>query len=126
MNGMEPIATRERPILVVEDDEDTVTALRMLLEDEGYAAVSAPGVERAIASLERVGPGLVLLDWSLDDGSGEEVLCAAQRTCTPTPVVVITGHTRISRNTSTVADAVLRKPFDVNELLGVVARFYQP
>ena len=68
-----------RPILVVEDDEDTVAALRMLLADEGYTSSTAPDVQQAIAALERDDPGLVLLDWSLDDGSGEAVLSAARR-----------------------------------------------
>ncbi len=55
----------ERPILVVEDDEDTVAALRMLLADEGYASITAPDVLHAIGALEKENPGLVLLDWSL-------------------------------------------------------------
>jgi DNA-binding response OmpR family regulator len=116
-----------RPILVVENDEDTVATLRMLLEDEGYTSVSAGDTVNAIASLEQLDPGLVLLDWSLDDGSGEEVLSAAQkRTSTRTPVVLMTGNSSFARGSSGPAAAVLRKPFDVNELLRVVARYYQP
>lgn len=121
-------ATVGRPILVVENDEDTVATLRMLLEDEGYASVAAGDTVNAIASLEQLDPGLVLLDWSLDDGSGEEVLCAAQKRpeMTRTPVVLMTGNSAVGRGSSTTAAAVLRKPFDVSELLRVVARYYQP
>jgi DNA-binding response OmpR family regulator len=115
-----------RPILVVEDDEDTVAALRMLLADEGYASVTAPDVQRALDALARHDPGLVLLDWSLDDGSGEAVLSAARLGAEgPTPVVLMTGSASLGRQ-SRVADAVLRKPFDVVELLRVVVRFYRP
>ncbi len=115
-----------RPILVVEDDEDTVAALRMLLADEGYASVTAPDVRHAIDALERDDPGLVLLDWSLDDGSGEAVLCAAvRRPEERTPVVLMTGSSTLSRS-SGAAHAILRKPFDVGELLRLVARFYRP
>jgi DNA-binding response OmpR family regulator len=115
-----------RPILVVEDDEDTVAALRMLLADEGYASVNAPDVQRALEALEREDPGLVLLDWSLDDGSGEAVLSAAHgRASSNTAVVLMTGSSTVSAR-STPADAILKKPFDVVELLSVVARFYRP
>jgi DNA-binding response OmpR family regulator len=114
-----------RPILVVEDDEDTVAALRMLLADEGYASVNAPDVHRALEALERDDPGLVLLDWSLDDGSGEAVLSAAHNRASNTPVVLMTGSSTVSAR-STPADAILKKPFDVVELLRVVARFYRP
>jgi DNA-binding response OmpR family regulator len=116
----------ERPILVVEDDEDTVAALRMLLADEGYASITAPDARQAIDALLRVEPGLVLLDWSLDDGSGEAVLSAARsRGEAHTPVVLMTGSSSLCARSKT-ADAVLKKPFDVGELLRVVARFYRP
>jgi DNA-binding response OmpR family regulator len=115
-----------RPILVVEDDDDTVAALRMLLEDEGYASIAAPDVGRAIDALEREDPGLVLLDWSLDDGSGEAVLSAARlRTAAHTPVVLMTGSTGLKAR-GRGADAILRKPFDIGELLRIVARYYRP
>jgi DNA-binding response OmpR family regulator len=115
-----------RPILVVEDDEDTVAALRMLLADEGYASSTAPDVQQAIAALARDDPGLVLLDWSLDDGSGEAVLSAARRgTSAGPPVVLMTGSSTLNAR-SKAADAILKKPFDVGELLRVVARYYRP
>jgi DNA-binding response OmpR family regulator len=115
-----------RPILVVEDDEDTVAALRMLLADEGYASITAPDVQQAIDALERAHPGLVLLDWSLDDGSGEAVLSAARcGTAADPPVVLMTGSSSLDAQ-SRAADAILKKPFDVGELLRVVARYYRP
>ncbi len=116
----------ERPILVVEDDEDTVAALRMLLADEGYASITAPDVQQALDALDRDDPGLVLLDWSLDDGSGEAVLSAARRRgAAHIPVVLMTGSSSLNAR-SRAADAILRKPFDVGELLRVVARYYRP
>ena len=116
----------ERPILVVEDDEDTVAALRMLLADEGYASITAPDARQAIDALQRVDPGLVLLDWSLDDGSGEAVLFAARsKADVHTPVVLMTGASSLCARSKS-ADAVLRKPFDVGELLRIVARYYRP
>jgi DNA-binding response OmpR family regulator len=115
-----------RPILVVEDDEDTVAALRMLLADEGYASIAAPDVQQAIDALRRDGPGLVLLDLSLDDGSGEAVLSAArQGEAGGPPVVLMTGSSTLNAG-SRAADAILKKPFDVGDLLRVVARYYRP
>ena len=121
-----PREAGQRPILVVEDDEDTVAALRMLLADEGYASITAPDVLHAIGALEREDPGLVLLDWSLDDGSGEAVLAAALgREASHTPVVLMTGSSSLTGR-ARAADAILKKPFDVGELLRVVARYYRP
>jgi DNA-binding response OmpR family regulator len=111
---------------VVEDDEDTVAALRMLLADEGYPSITAPDVQQALEALERADPGLVLLDWSLDDGSGEAVLSAARRRATAhMPVVLMTGSSSLNAR-SRAADAILKKPFDIGELLRIVARYYRP
>ena len=121
------IARGGRPILVVENDEDTVAALRVFLTDEGYASVTASDVERALDALEHDDPGLVLLDWTLDDGSGEEVLEAARcRSTNPTPVILMTGASNLNAQTSRSASAILKKPFDIGELLLVVARHYRP
>ena len=118
---------RGRPILVVEDDEDTVATLRLLLADEGYTSVSAPYVQRAIEALALHDPGLVLLDWSLDDGNGEAVLAAARSHPTSDiPVVLMTGNSGVSARSTQLADAILKKPFDLEELLGIVARYYRP
>ena len=117
----------DRPILVVEDDEDTVAALRLLLADEGYASIAAGDVQQAIESLERHDPGLVLLDWSLDDGSGEAVLSAARcRASVRLSVVLMTGSSSVAARSSQAADAILRKPFDIAELMRIVAQYYRP
>jgi len=122
---VEPARRGGRPILVVEDDEDTVAALRMLLADEGYPSISAQLVQQAIDALARDDPGLVLLDWSLDDGSGEAVLSAARGRRAGPAVVLMTGSSSLAAG-SRAADAVLRKPFDVGDLLRVVIRYYRP
>src|SRR4051812_18804587 len=126
---MVPVEKRaaDRPILVVEDDDDTVAALRLLLADEGYASITASDVERALDSLARHDPGLVLLDWSLDDGSGEAVLFAAPRgDAARTPAVLMPGISSVASRSSKSADAILRKPFDISELLTIVARYSRP
>jgi len=54
------------------------------------------------------------------------VLSAARASFdTHTPVVLMTGSSSLSARSMT-ADAILRKPFDVGELLLIVARYYRP
>ena len=68
----------------------------------------------------------MLLDWSLEDGSGEAVLSAARRgTGARPPVVLMTGSSTLDAR-SRAADAILKKPFDVGALLSVVVRYYRP
>src|SRR4051812_49608893 len=110
---MVPVEKRaaDRPILVVEDDDDTVAALRLLLADEGYASITASDVERALDSLARHDPGLVLLDWSLDDGSGEAVLFPPPPRAAPrTPPGLLTRQSRGAPPPSQSAPPIPREP----------------
>ena len=49
-------------ILMVDDDRDLVTTLRMVLEQAGYRVVSAPDAEQGMVQTEAERPDLILLD----------------------------------------------------------------
>jgi len=49
-------------ILMVDDDRDLVTTLRMVLEQAGYRVVSAPDAEQGMVQAEAERPDLILLD----------------------------------------------------------------
>jgi DNA-binding response OmpR family regulator len=113
------------PILVVDDDEDTLEAFVHLLEAEGHRALGAPDVRSALAALERSAPRAVLLDWWLGDGTGAAVLDAVRaRPVSRQPfVVVVSGASPRDADLApklAAADAVLRKPFDFGALLSLL------
>ena len=49
-------------ILVVDDDHDLVTTLRLILEEAGYRVISAPDAEQGMVRAEGERPDLILLD----------------------------------------------------------------
>ena len=49
-------------ILVIEDDADMVTALRMPLQASGYEVVAAATGEEGLQKVKEVGPDLIILD----------------------------------------------------------------
>lgn len=51
-----------KTILVIDDDEDFRTAVRVVLEGEGYAVVAADSGRGGLDSLKRCTPDLVILD----------------------------------------------------------------
>ena len=122
-------------VLVVEDDPSVGDLLRAVLADEGYAvsvlSTHEPDAVRfAVARLE---PDCVVLDGAglpADSTSWEDAAWAAQRV-RPVPVVMLTAHSSLVREATEKASArsraaafaaVLAKPFDLDELLAVVAR----
>ncbi len=59
-----------RPILVVEDDEDTRSFLRIALSEWGYPVVGAADGGEAITVVQRVTPSVIILDLWLPRVSG--------------------------------------------------------
>jgi DNA-binding NtrC family response regulator len=64
----------QEQLLVVEDDVVLQLSLTAMLRREGFAIVSARSVTEARVQLVRERPTVVLLDVSLPDGSGFEIL----------------------------------------------------
>jgi len=115
-----------RRILIVEDSPLVVDAFSVLFTEAGYsvetAATVAEGIERAVASQV----DLMLLDISLPDGSGLEIMHALkQRAALPRVTLAMTGHND-SRSRRSCLDAgcadVLVKPVPIGELLRQIER----
>lgn len=113
-----------RPVLVVDDDPDIRRVLTEVLEDEGYRVITASDGQRALDLIGAETPGLVLLDLQMPILNGWEVLARLREQHVPVPVVFMTAGMR-ARDEAQLhgADGYLAKPFDLFELVRVVARF---
>lgn len=107
-------------ILLVEDDQAIVRALRDLLEQEGYAVTSAATQDYALALLHKEPFELALLDVSLAQGNGFAVCAGARDAAPDMPVIFLTAS---DDEYSTVAGLEMgavdyvAKPFRARELL---------
>ena len=105
-------------LLFIEDDEAIRTALRLVLEDEGYEVAVAGDGETGIKMFGQMNPDLVLLDLRLPDISGFEV-CRAIRRTSITPVIMVTAQTDTSdlvNGFDAGADDYVTKPVVPKEL----------
>jgi two-component system KDP operon response regulator KdpE len=114
-----PTAAR---VLVVDDEPGILRAVQTNLGRHDYRVdTAATGVD-ALESYNRVRPDLVLLDLSLPDMDGLDVLQAIRERAS-TPVVVLSAR-ETERDKVTAldlgADDYVTKPFGVNELLARV------
>lgn len=109
-------------VLVVEDDGDTRSALRALLEDAGYSCGEAADGVSAIEAVRSDGFDLLLLDLGLPRVSGTEVREAVRRDPRTRflPIIFLSANgERESRlaELEAGADDYLTKPYDAEELL---------
>ncbi|WP_090806797.1 response regulator [Paraburkholderia tuberum] len=66
-------------ILVVDDDPNILTALRFLLEPEGYHVLTAQNGEAALAAAGIESPALVVTDWKMPRLDGVELCWRLRR-----------------------------------------------
>ena len=107
-------------LLLVEDNATFAALLARLLTENGYAVDVAATREEAEAALASAEYALVLLDLTLPDGDGRDLLRAFRRAGKGTPVLVATARGHLAERVHTLdagADDYLVKPFAPEELL---------
>lgn len=109
----------ETVVLVVEDEESYVEALRAGLSREGFSVRVAHDGAEAVALFDVVRPDLVLLDLMLPKVSGLEV-CRRIRSQSNVPIIMVTAR---DAEIDTVvglevgADDYVTKPYRIRELV---------
>lgn len=112
----------KKRILIIEDDQDVSDILRFLANQLNFE-VSTSDRTLFVADIKRLDPDLIVLDHWLGTALGGD-LCQALKSKESTrdiPVILISADPdliRIAQECS--ADAWLAKPFDVDELLGMM------
>lgn len=115
-------SNRQTPkLLVIEDDEQLNSGLKMYLESQEFEVTcqtDGEGGLREVLSLP--GYDLVILDANLPGRSGFDVLREMRREGVDTPVLILTGlgsHEDKMRGFELGADDYLTKPFSTEELV---------
>ena len=111
-------------ILVLEDDQTTRELLEIVLTDEGYETRSAGTVSQALAVAQERQPALVLFDMLLPDANGEDFVTAYRALPGATArLIAVSGVANLEHEAARIgAEAFLAKPFELEELLAVVAK----
>jgi DNA-binding response OmpR family regulator len=111
-------------VLLVDDDPAIRRAVAAGLELEGFAVVPASGGRAALEAAARVQPAVVLLDLSMPDLDGLEVLARLRASGDQVPVCVLSARDEVDDRVAGLqagADDYVVKPFALEE---VVARLH--
>lgn len=113
-----------RRVLVVEDDDTIGELLEAALGDAGYEVAVAAGGAAGLELAARFKPHLVLLDLRMPGVDGRAFASAyRKRTRRPAPIAVLTAVRDAEKVAEAIsAQAILAKPFELGELLNLVAR----
>jgi DNA-binding response OmpR family regulator len=109
-------------ILIIDDNAEFNSLLKMQLETAGYTAISALNPIIGWKEMERCQPDIILVDWEMPGMSGIELvkLIKADAVHRSRYVIMITAHTgtkNIVQGLDAGADDYLIKLFEIDELL---------
>jgi two-component system KDP operon response regulator KdpE len=105
-------------ILVADDEARLARLVSIALSAEGFRVVIATSGEEAIAKSEQLRPDVVILDLTMPDLDGFEVMNQI-RARRRVPVILLTGKTSMADRTKGLdlgADDYISKPFHPDEL----------
>jgi len=110
-------------VLVVDDERLIRQSLGAALVQEGFDASVAGSAAEAWQRFGAYRPALVLLDLKLGDDDGLALLARMRAAAPSTRFIVVTAHAS-PESESLVASlgalALVRKPFELDELLAIV------
>lgn len=107
-------------ILFIEDDVAIANDMVTFLTGKGFTVAHAPNMQTAKDLLPTTNWGAVLLDWSLPDGEGIDLLPIIRKQADQASIIMITSKGQIAdriKGLDAGADDYMVKPCDPNELL---------
>lgn len=110
--------TSEALVLVVDDEPGIVRLMKLELSGQGFRVITAQTGEEALRKAEEQRPDVVLLDLTLPDVSGFEIM-RGLRERTNVPIVLVTAKDKETdkvRGLELGADDYVVKPFNTDEL----------
>jgi DNA-binding NtrC family response regulator len=102
------VTTRQRRVLVVEDDAGERDGLGKLVGGMGYAVEAAATGEGALDLIEKCQADVVVTDLVLPGMDGLELLAQLKRAAQPPAVLVVTGHATVD----SAVEAMRRGAYD--------------
>jgi len=115
-------------IMVVDDEVDGLEVLKTCLVHAGYEVQTAESAEKALASVKKFDPALIITDVKMSGMSGLELLAKIRESMEGVEVVVMTAHDDMQVAVTAMKSGAfdfLVKPVDLKAVEGLAARCFR-
>jgi two-component system, cell cycle response regulator DivK len=127
---LEAIVSDKKKIIIIDDDPDIVTFLKVFLEDNGYSTMTAKDGVEGLALAQKSPPDLICLDITMPEKSGVKFYreVRADPALQKIPVVMVTGVMEefqkfiSTRRQVPPPDGYITKPIDQAKLLETIQK----
>ena len=112
-------------VLVVDDDAEVNALIVEMLRDEGFPAHGLTQARAAMAMLEGASPpGFIIADMTMPEIDGIDLVGRAERHGIKGMLITAADPHRLkAARIAATAAPVMRKPFEVDELIQMVSRY---
>jgi DNA-binding NtrC family response regulator len=111
-------------VLVVDDDAEVNALIVEMLRDEGFTAHGLTQARAAMALLESASPpGFIIADMTMPDIDGIDLIGRAERHGIKGMLITAADPRQLKGELSGRTMPVMRKPFEVDELIRLVAHY---
>ena len=116
-------------ILIAEDEEPIAEAMSFIVEDAGYTPMIATNGRQALELARAHHPLLIITDLMMPHLDGTQLIKAihadAELDGHPPPPILLMTAAGMTRAQEAGADAVMRKPFNLDELTAMIHRLVE-
>jgi DNA-binding response OmpR family regulator len=116
---------KQEKILVLDDDTDIWTMIKMMLEYKGYTVTVSERAEQAAEVLQNDGVDLIIMDMLLSGVNGTDLCVELKKNSSTShiPVIMISAHPNAKEICLEAgADEFISKPFDMQDILSKIDR----
>ena len=125
--------TIQQHILAIDNSQAVLDLFRELLEGEGYRVSVQSYVDKDVEAIKDLAPDLIILDymWKAEDGGWSLLQLLRMNPGTKEiPIVLCTGAvaeaSELEPHLAEMGVRVVLKPFDLDDLLGVIRESLEP
>jgi DNA-binding NtrC family response regulator len=118
-------------ILLIDDSDQERAVIRKMLEAGGHEVREASGGDEGVALFTQAPPALVICDLMMPQKDGFDTVAAMRKLAPKAKIIAMSGvwfgksdHAAMAKTLGLVA--VIEKPFDRTQLLGLVAKTLKP
>ncbi len=111
-------------ILIFDDDIEILTVSKIILEHNNYRVETRVCCDDIKKDIAEVNPDMILMDLRIPKIGGEEAtrLAKSEKATKDIPIIIFSANTEIEKVCERAnADGFLKKPFEVRELVNIVA-----
>jgi len=116
---MASATSRPPQVLIVEDESVIREILAEFLRLDGFDVREAEGGRSALQNFMTERPDLILTDWMMENGNGEELVRSIRAVDRNVPVIVLSANTELTPESlrEFKINRLISKPFDPDALI---------